>query len=158
MLDLITYRRGMQLVNGPALIARLVKSADELGVQLWVASPATRLTTDWTARSPAPCCSRPAVTVTVRARSGVLLAAGGFPNDVDRRAELFPRTPTGREHWTLAPPETTGDGVSLGESGGRAVRHDAGLPRRLVPGVAGARTAAGGSARIRTSSTGASRA
>ena len=28
VLDLITYRRGMQLVNGPALIARLVKSAD----------------------------------------------------------------------------------------------------------------------------------
>ena len=27
--DLITQRRGMQLVNGPALIARLVKSADE---------------------------------------------------------------------------------------------------------------------------------
>ena len=46
MLDLITYRRGMQLVNGPALIARLVKSADEVGVRLWVDSPATALTTD----------------------------------------------------------------------------------------------------------------
>ena len=29
----------MQLVNGPALIARLVKSADELGVRLWVDAP-----------------------------------------------------------------------------------------------------------------------
>ena len=58
--------------------------------------------------------------VTVRARRGVLLAAGGFPNDVRRRRELFPRTPTGAEHWTLAPPETTGDGVDMGESvGGR---------------------------------------
>ena len=46
VLDLITYRRGMQLVNGPALIARLVKSADELGVQMWVDSPATALLTD----------------------------------------------------------------------------------------------------------------
>ena len=46
VLDLITYRQGMQLVNGTALIARLVKSADELGVQLLVNSPATRLLTD----------------------------------------------------------------------------------------------------------------
>ena len=46
VLDLITYRRGMQLVNGPALIARLVKSADEVGVRMWVDSPATSLTTD----------------------------------------------------------------------------------------------------------------
>lgn len=28
VLDLMAYRRGMQLVNGPALVARLVKSAD----------------------------------------------------------------------------------------------------------------------------------
>ena len=38
--DLATQRRGMQLVNGPALIARLLKSADDLGVELWVSSPA----------------------------------------------------------------------------------------------------------------------
>ena len=40
--------------------------------------------------------------LTIRARRGTVLAAGGFPADVDRRRELFPRTPTGREHWTLA--------------------------------------------------------
>ena len=120
VLDLITYRRGMQLVNGPALIARLVKSADEVGVRLWVDSPATALTTDGDGRVTGAVLGRPDGSVTVRASRGVLLAAGGFPNDVSRRKELFPRTPTGKEHWTLAPPETTGDGVSLGESvGGR---------------------------------------
>ena len=36
LFDLITHRRGMQLVNGTALVARLAKSADDLGVQLWV--------------------------------------------------------------------------------------------------------------------------
>ena len=36
----------MQLVNGPALIARLVKSADALGVTMWVDSPAASLITD----------------------------------------------------------------------------------------------------------------
>ena len=54
---------------------------------------------------------RPDEDVAVRARhKGVVLAAGGFPHDVARRAELFPRTPTGREHWSLAPAEPTGDG------------------------------------------------
>jgi len=118
VLDLITYRRGMQLVNGPALIARLVKSADEVGVQLWTSSPVTSLTTQ-DGRVTGAIVRRPhGGEVTVRAARGVLLAAGGFPNDVQRRAELFPRTPTGREHWTLAPKETTGDGVNLGESVG----------------------------------------
>jgi succinate dehydrogenase/fumarate reductase flavoprotein subunit len=109
----------MQLVNGTALIARLAKSADDLSVQLWVNSPVTRLLTQDGAVQGAVVAT-PDGEVAVRARRGVLLAAGGFPHDVDRRRELFPRTPTGREHWTLAPPETTGDGVSLGESvGGR---------------------------------------
>jgi len=115
--DLVTNRHGMQLVNGPALIARLMKSADDLGVTLWVNSPVTRLLTDDGAVRGAVVSTTDGE-VTVRARRGVLLAAGGFPNDIDRRRELFPRTPTGKEHWTLAPPETTGDGVSLGESVG----------------------------------------
>ena len=103
----------MQLVNGTALIARLAKSADDLGVPLLVNTPAKRLLTEDGAVTGAVL-DGPQGEVTVRARRGVLLAAGGFPNDVARRREVFPRTPTGREHWTLAPAETTGDGVSLG--------------------------------------------
>ena len=117
VLDLITYRQGMQLVNGPALIARLMKSADDLGVPLWVSAPARRLLSDGGAVTGAVV-ETPDGEVTIRARCGVVLAAGGFPNDVDRRRELFPRTPTGKEHWTLAPPSCSGDGISLGESVG----------------------------------------
>ena len=80
-------------------------------------SPATRLLREDRAVTGAVVAT-PDGEVTVRARRGVLLAAGGFPNDVERRRALFPRTPTGQEHWTLAPPETTGDGISLGESAG----------------------------------------
>ena len=117
LFDLVTNRRGMQLVNGTALVARLAKSADDLGVRLWVRSPVTRLVTaDGAVRGAVV--ATPDGEVTVRARRGVLLAAGGFPNDVERRRALFPRTPTGKEHWTLAPPETTGDGIDLGESVG----------------------------------------
>jgi succinate dehydrogenase/fumarate reductase flavoprotein subunit len=117
VLDLITHRQGMQLVNGTALIARLAQSADDLGVQLLTSTPATRLLTEDGAVIGAVLAG-PDGEVAVRARRGVLLAAGGFPNDVARRRDLFPRTPTGEEHWTLAPPETTGDGVTLGESVG----------------------------------------
>ncbi len=117
VLDLITNRQGMQLVNGTALIARLAKSADDRGVRLLVNTPAKRLLTEDGTVTGAVL-TGPDGEVTVHARRGVLLAAGGFPNDVARRRALFPRTPTGQEHWTLAPPETTGDGVSLGESVG----------------------------------------
>ena len=133
VLDMITYRRGMQLVNGPALIARLVKSADALGVTMWVDSPATDLTTGENGEVTGAVLQRPDGPVTVTATRGVLLAAGGFPNDVERRRALFPRTPTGREHWTLAPPETTGDGVSLGESVGGQLDETLASPAAWCP-------------------------
>ena len=55
--------------------------------------------------------------VEVRARRGVVLAAGGFPHDLERRRALFPADPW---HLTVAVPSATGDGLRLGESvGGR---------------------------------------
>jgi succinate dehydrogenase/fumarate reductase flavoprotein subunit len=133
--DLATNRQGMQLVNGTALIARLAKSADDLGVPLLPNTPATRLLTEDGAVTGAALAT-PDGKITVRARRR---PSGGrrFPHDVARRRELFPRTPTGREHWTLAPAETTGDGVSLGESAG-GLGHVAGISSRMVSGVAGA--------------------
>ena len=130
--DLITHRHGMQLVNGPALIARLLKSADDVGVKIWVNAPASELITDDGTVTGAVI-SGPDGPVTVRARKGVLLAAGGFPNDVKRRAEMFPRTPTGKEHWTLAPAETTGDGVTLGESAGGVLDETLASPAAWCP-------------------------
>ncbi len=117
VVDLVTTGRGQQLVNGPALVARLVKSADEAGVRLFVDAPATRLcTTD--GRVTGAVVTTPQGEVEVRTRRGVLLAAGGFPHDVVRRRELFPRTPTGREHWPLPPETASGDGLDLGLSVG----------------------------------------
>jgi succinate dehydrogenase/fumarate reductase flavoprotein subunit len=129
--DLITKQRGMQLVNGPALIARLVKSADDLGVMLWIRSPVTRLLTSHGAVKGA-IVSTPDGDTTVYARRGALLAAGGFPHDVERRRELFPPG-TGEEHWTLAPPETTGDGLRLGESVGGYVETELASPAAWCP-------------------------
>jgi succinate dehydrogenase/fumarate reductase flavoprotein subunit len=54
----------------------------------------------------------------VRTKRGVVLACGGFPHDVERRKQLFPHAPTGREHYTPSPELNTGDGLRLGESVG----------------------------------------
>ena len=102
---------------GTALVARLAKSADDLGVPLWTSCPVTALLTE-DGRVAGAVVVTSEGRRTIRARRGVLLAAGGFPRDVDRRRELFPRTPTGREHWTLAPETTTGDGIDLADSVG----------------------------------------
>ena len=123
MLDLATKRRGQQLVNGTALVGRLLRSALDAGVDIRVATGATALVTDPSGRVTGVRLDGPDGAWTVSARRGVVLATGGFTHDIDRRRELFPRTPTGREHWTLTPSTTTGDGISLGESvGGRLDR------------------------------------
>jgi succinate dehydrogenase/fumarate reductase flavoprotein subunit len=120
LVDLALHRRGMQLVNGNALAARLGKSAVDLGVELWLASPAKRLIEEGGAIRGA-LVGHPQGEVTVRARRGVVLACGGFPYDVARRRELFPHAPTGREHWSAAPRSNTGDGLRLGEAVGAQV-------------------------------------
>ncbi|MFC3283340.1 FAD-dependent oxidoreductase [Litchfieldella rifensis] len=118
--DLARHGRAMQLINGVALIGRLAKSVDDLGVETWVSSPAKRLIED-SERVSGVAVETPQGEVTLRARRGVVLAAGGFPNDVERRRELFPRTPSGQEHWALPPDSASGDGLRLGEAVGARV-------------------------------------
>lgn len=118
--DLVRHGRAMQLVNGVALIGRLAKSAVDLGVDLRVSSPARHLLID-NGQVRGVIVETSKAEVTLKARRGVLLAAGGFPNDEQRRKQLFPRTPTGREHWALPPESANGDGLTLGESAGGLV-------------------------------------
>ncbi len=120
LLDLTRYGRAMQLVNGVALVGRLAKSADDLGVTFRVSSPVTRLIKAGE-RVTGVVIEGPEGKETLHARHGVMLAAGGFPWDVERRRELFPRTPTGQEHWPLPPPSASGDGLRLGEAVGGVV-------------------------------------
>ncbi len=138
LLDLLTHRRNMQLVNGTALTGRLMKSADDLGVDIRVSTPATALLKDENGKVTGAVVRSPEGELQINARRGVVLATGGFPNDVQRRKELFPKTPTGREHWTLSPAETTGDGINLAQAVGArfttAVKSPAAwCPVSLVP-------------------------
>lgn len=132
LLDLALHGRAMHLVNGVALVARLARSAEDLEVLLWESAPAKRLLHQQgrvcgavidTARGP----------VSVHARKAVVLAAGGFANDIERRKALFPRTPSGHEHLALPPLGANGDGLRLGESVGGQVADDLHSPVAWAP-------------------------
>ncbi|WP_407730057.1 FAD-dependent oxidoreductase [Pseudomonas helleri] len=123
MIDLALHGRALQLVNGVALVARLAKSAEDLGVLLWESAPVTSLTQDEAGVTGAVVKTARG-DIRIRARKAVVLAAGGFANDIERRKALFPRTPTGHEHLALPPLGVNGDGLTLGESAGGQINSD----------------------------------
>lgn len=131
-LDLALHRRGMRLVNGNALVAALAASAFAKGVKLLTSSPATELLAD-AGRVVGATLSTPTGPRAVRARLGVVLACGGFPHNLARKAALLPHAPTGQEHWSAASRGNTGDGLRLGESAGGTVATDGAHAAALAP-------------------------
>ena len=132
LLDLALCGRAMQLVNGVALIGRLAKSAEQLGVTLIECAPAKRLIVENGVVRGAIVATAQG-DVDIRAGKGVVLAAGGFPHDAIRRKALFPRAPTGEEHLALPPTACSGDGISLGESAGGWLMTDLASPVAWAP-------------------------
>jgi hypothetical protein len=137
-MDVVRYGRSMRLTNGNALAARLFRSALDVGVDIWTEAPATELLRDRTGRVTGATVVRAGRAVQVQAHAGVVLAAGGFPHDVARRAQMFPHAPDGTAHWSPAPEGNTGDGIALGLTAGAYVPGDlpnaaAWVPVSLVP-------------------------
>lgn len=127
--DLALHRRGMQVRNGLALVARLLRSAADLGVDLRTSAAAVRLLREGGAVLGAVLAA-PDGEIEVRAARGVVLAAGGFAHDQARRAALFPAN---EDHRTLAVPSATGDGIRLGESAGGLVDRTLAAPAAWCP-------------------------
>ena len=130
--DLLLHRRGTRLVNGNALVGALAKSCFDLGVDILVKHPVSRLLLDQ-GRVSGAVLQSPTGEVTVQARRGVLLATGGFPHDPQRKAALLPHAPTGQEHWSAGHRGNTGDGLRLGESVGAQVAGDLVEAAALAP-------------------------
>ncbi|MEW6643375.1 MAG: FAD-dependent oxidoreductase [Pseudomonadota bacterium] len=120
MRDLALYQRGMLLTNGNALAARLFRSALDLGVDVWTDAPVARLIRDKDEVTGAIVKTANGE-VEVRTRRGVVLAAGGFPQDMTRRRTMFPHDRENTGHHSPAPVTNTGDGLRLGEDIGAAV-------------------------------------
>jgi succinate dehydrogenase/fumarate reductase flavoprotein subunit len=112
--DLALHGRAMQLRNGLALAARLLRSAADLGVDLRSDARATRLLVV-DGRVGGAALATPEGEVEVRASRGVVLASGGYPHDEARRRATFP---VPDQHWTLAVTSASGDGARLAESAG----------------------------------------
>lgn len=111
---LARYGRAMHLVNGVALVARLARSAVDLGVHLHASSPALRLLWD-EGQICGAVLSTPKGEREVKAHA-VVLASGGFPHDTERQRALFPRPD--QEYLPLPPAACSGDGLRLGETAG----------------------------------------
>ncbi|WP_042876660.1 FAD-dependent oxidoreductase [Cupriavidus necator] len=118
--ELVRYRRGVNVTSGNALAARLAKSALELGIPIWTASPALRLVTRDGAVVGAVV-SRDGREVEIRARQGVVLASGGFSHDIERLRKAYPHIARGGEHFSPVPVTNTGDGARLAEQAGGTV-------------------------------------
>ena len=116
-MDVMGNGRGMTLTNGNALAGRLAKAAMDLDIPVWLSSPVTKLVVEYDGVSGA-LVQHEGKTVTVTATRGVVLACGGFPHDVERRKQLFPHAPTGKEHYSPSPASNTGDGLKLAEAVG----------------------------------------
>ena len=116
-IDVLGHGRGMLLTNGNALAGRLAKAAMDLDIPVWLSSPVTQLVVEYDGVSGAMV-QHEGKTVKVTATRGVVLACGGFPHDVERRKQLFPHAPTGKEHFSPSPASNTGDGLKLAESVG----------------------------------------
>lgn len=119
--DMAFHGRPMRLMNGNALIGRLAKSCFDKNVPIWTRAPVLELLQDSKGRVVGAIVDTPKGRVEISARKGVVMAAGGFPQDVVRRKSLFPHAPSGNEHASPAPPGNTGDGLRLAEKLGATV-------------------------------------
>lgn len=130
--DLALHRRGTRLVNGNALVAALLRSALDRGVEFRLSSPALRLLRHG-GRIGGAVLGTPDGEVEVRASRGVVLATGGFPHDPVRLRALLPHARSGGGHWSAGARGNTGDGLRLGESVGGRVAEDLAQAAALAP-------------------------
>ncbi|KAA1050963.1 FAD-dependent oxidoreductase [Pseudocitrobacter sp. 73] len=112
----LRYGRGQHLVNGNALVARLLRSALDADVQFQLNAPVARLLKQNDQIIGAVLDSDEGE-ITVSA-GAVVLACGGFPHDKARLAQEVPHARQGYGHFSAAPPGNQGDGIRLGEAVG----------------------------------------
>jgi 3-oxosteroid 1-dehydrogenase len=109
-------RRRRLLSMGQALITGLRAGLAAADVPIWLNTTMTALQIE-DGRVTGVAVTRPdGEPAVVRARSGVLLASGGFEKNAEMRA-AYQRAPTGTD-WTVGSPGNTGEGILLGEAAG----------------------------------------
>ena len=117
---LVRYRvlRQQMLTMGQALAAGLRAGLRDLAVPVWLNTPMTGLHTE-DGRVTGVEVTRDGQAVLIRARRGVLLAAGGFEHNGPMR-ERYQQPPIGTD-WTTGAAGNTGDAIVAGEAAGAAL-------------------------------------
>ena len=102
--------RGQSLLtNGASLIAQMVKDALGQGVPIWTDAPLEDLVVE-DGRVVGVRTVHAGVPVSVRARLGVVLAAGGFAHNAEMR-ERYGGDQPNRARWSIANPGDTGEAL-----------------------------------------------
>lgn len=117
-----------RLTNGTALIARLAKSAFDLGVEIRTNAPLRDLIFENDR-----VVGVKAGNSVLRARKGVVMATGGFPFDIEARKRLYKHAPTGQGHYSPANPQNSGDAMKLAGALGAKSIEDYAHPAAWVP-------------------------
>ena len=106
------------LTLGGALIARLRKSLMDVDIPLWLNSPFEDLILEEN-KVVGVIANKEGKKINIKAKKGVILAAGGFPHNLEMREKYQPKPITTK--WTSAHSGNTGDVILSGMKHGAAV-------------------------------------
>ena len=130
--DVLLYGRDVKLMSGNALIGRLLKTADDLGIPIWRCCGASALIRDG-GRVTGVEAVRDGHRLRILARRGVALTAGGFSHDRRRRDRLFRHLLPGQTDLSLSASGNTGDGADLAEAAGATFDDSYASPAAWMP-------------------------
>jgi succinate dehydrogenase/fumarate reductase flavoprotein subunit len=111
----IIFRRGLDLSNGNALIARLLRSATDVDVSVLTGTTVASLRVEDGAVTGANVTGPDGQLRAVQARHGVVLACGGFSHSKSLRERFFPH---GADHYSPTASGNSGDNYQLGVPAG----------------------------------------
>jgi hypothetical protein len=120
MSDRVRFGRSSRLIRGQALTARLLQSANDLGVELRTGVRATRLIQEHGRVVGAATTSAHGEDRILAAR-GVILASGGFSANADMIAQYFPDA---AQHIMMMPDTNRGEGLSMAQAAGATLGPD----------------------------------
>ena len=118
--EMALYGRAINVTSGNALAARLAQSALDVGIPILTSSPAKEIIMDQ-GRAVGARIESPEGGYRIMARHCVVLACGGFPQDIQRIAKAYPHLQRGGEHLSPTPLSNTGDGTRMAETAGGVV-------------------------------------
>lgn len=113
--DRLRYGRYTKIKMGAAVAARLAETAFELDIPIYTEHELLELKLEGQ-RVVAAKVKTPTGDHWVQCSKGVVLAAGGYPQDLLRREQTVPHYRAGMPHFSMAPASATGGAINAAEA------------------------------------------